>query len=161
PAGQVTITSDTENLNAFGTALVYDAEARLTTLSGAPEMVAVKDGNKIHARELRLKTDDKSVREVVAPGPGRIELLDREKGQRTQQARWHDLLVAVREGDVDVLTLTGQAAFEDTQQGQKIEADRLKVWLEPSDKDEKKPAAKPAKESERDAPRRRPQRMEA
>lgn len=162
PTGQVTITSDSENLNAFGTELVYDSQARLTTLKGSPDMVAIKDGNKIHAPELRIKMDDKTFTEVTAPGPGRIELLDKEKGQRHMHARWQDQLVAVREGVVDVLLLTGQATFEDKEQGQRIQADRLKVWLEPAPASAPPPGKPPVKATnDAEAPRRRPQRIEA
>ncbi len=157
--GGLTITSDTENLEALGSELTYDAEARLTVLKGSPDMVAIKDGNKIHARELRMKMGEKTVQEVTAPGPGRIALLDRANGLRHQHARWQDELIATREGNVDILLLTGQALFEDEQQGQRIEADRLKVWLEPGPGDARKPAGK--SDTEREAQRRRPQRLEA
>lgn len=157
----VTITSETENMHASGSELVYDAAAQLTTLKG-PNMVAIKDGNEIHARELRLKMDERAVREVVAPGPGRIALLDREKGQRHQHALWQDELIATREGDVDVLLLTGRATFEDQQQGQRIRADRLRVWLEPEPAAAAKTPDKPSAEgSTRAAGNRRPRRMEA
>jgi lipopolysaccharide export system protein LptA len=162
PNGQVAITSETENLNAIGNELIYNAETRLTVLKGSPDMVAVKDGNEIRARELRMKMDERSVTEVIAPGPGRIALLDREKGQRHLHAYWRDELTATREGTVDVLLLTGQARFEDQEQGQRIQADRLKVWLEPGPEDAKKPALKPAaSDTEREAQRRRPRRLEA
>jgi hypothetical protein len=135
----VTLTSDAENLNAFGNDLRYEAATRTSILKGEPEMVAAKDGNFIHARELRLQSDPSGQQQATARGPGRIEMLDRATGQRPLLALWRDELQYGKEGVYDVLCLTGGAVFEDKEHGQQLFGDRIKVWLEPKPE---KPAAK-------------------
>lgn len=131
---QVTLTSDGENLDAFGNDLFYDALKKESILKGSPEMIAAKDGHQIYAKELRLRFGEKGVQEFTAIGPGRINMLDREKGQRTLHARWRDELVSGKEGVYDLLVLKGDASFDDTEHAQRIQADLLKVWLEPADR---------------------------
>jgi hypothetical protein len=135
----VTLTSDNENLNAFGTDLYYEARNKLSILKGEPEMVAAKDGSFIHARELRLRTDANGSQQASARGPGFIEMLDRTSGQRPMLARWKNELIYSKDGNYDLLVLTGDASFEDKEHAQQMYGDTLKVWLEPAD--EKKPAA--------------------
>jgi lipopolysaccharide export system protein LptA len=138
----VTLTSDSEGLEAVGNDLFYDAVTKQTTLKGVPEMVAMKDGNEIYAQELLLESkEQKETQEATAKGPGRVRMLDRSNGQRNLQASWTDLLVYKKEGNLDTLTLTGNAAFMDREHNQEMRADRLKVWLEPADP---KGAAAPA-----------------
>ncbi len=131
----VTLSSDTQNLHALGTDLFYDGRTKETTLKGDPEMHAAKEGNEIRARELRLRTDPSGqLQQARAKGPGRVELLNRTNGTRPLEARWKDELVSSKEGAYDLLTLTGEAAFEDKEHGQRIEANRLQVWLEPAER---------------------------
>lgn len=152
---QVTLTSDSENLDAFGSELTYDARTGVSVLKGSPEMVAAKDGHEIYAREMRLRMDGKGLQEVVAKGPGIIKMLDRAKGQRTKHARWKDELISSREGNTDLLVLKGEASFDDLDQNQKIEAELIKVWLEPD------PRGKaPNRDKEKDA-QPRPRQLEA
>jgi hypothetical protein len=108
----VTLTSDSENLNAFGNDLRYEAVTRISILKGEPEMWAAKDGNFIHAREMRMRNDEKGQQHATARGPGRIELLDRTTGRRPLLAYWRDELVYGREGAYDLLALSGEAVFE-------------------------------------------------
>jgi lipopolysaccharide export system protein LptA len=151
---QVTIASDAENLTAFGKDLFYDAQKRRTVLRGSPEMIAMKDGNEIHARELCLQnTEEKGTQDATAMGPGHISMMDKTKGERNIEARWLDELVYKKDGPYNCLTLTGGAAFEDKEHHQKMQAERIKVWLEP-------PAEKSAKVA--DNPQGlRPHRLEA
>src|SRR5581483_3927820 len=130
----VTLTSEAENLEAHGNDLYYDATTRTSTITGDGEMTAAKDGNEIHAKEMKLKFEAKGIQEVTAKGPGRINMLDREKGERNLHARWRDELISGKEGIYDLLILRGEASFEDSEHGQSIQADLLKVWLEPTDR---------------------------
>ncbi|MBL8796264.1 MAG: hypothetical protein JNM56_20360, partial [Planctomycetia bacterium] len=166
---QVTIASDGECLTAFGNDLVYDARTRQSTLKGAPEMVALKDGHEIRARVLVLSgVGDKQSQQAEIEGPGIINMLDGNTKERTLQARFKTKLVTGKDGNFDVLTLTGDAAFEELEPGQQLtagqqpklkqllQADRLKVWLEPG-----APGAKSGTRPAGDTQRHRPHHVEA
>src|SRR5262249_49761952 len=64
----------------------------------------------------------------------------------------------------DMLTLTGNAVFEDPEHGQRLAGDTLKVWLEPAEpaaKTEKTDKADKTDQTEGDARRLRPHHVEA
>jgi lipopolysaccharide export system protein LptA len=125
------LTSDSEQLIAWGNDLEYDASKRRTVLRGSPEMIASRQGNEIYARELWLDAPEKKEEQTaIAKGPGHIHLLDQDNGQRNVQARWNDTLEYKKDGAYDCLTLTGAATFEDKEHAQRMQADRLRVWLE-------------------------------
>jgi hypothetical protein len=154
---QVILTSDTENLDAWGNELFYDALKRQTILKGTPEMVAMKDGDEIFARELWMQNSDtKETQAATAKGPGHIRMLDKNKGQRNIDARWTDELIYKKEGEFNCLTLTGAAAFEDKESHQRMQAERIKVWLQP---EKEKPVADHAEGDVRE--RMHPHRVEA
>ncbi len=155
----LTLASDNEVLDAFGNDLYYDATKKLSILKGEP-MVALKEGNEIHARELWMgPTGENGAQQAVAIGPGEIALKERTvEGTtevRTLKARWQDKLIRVKEGNYDLLTLTGNAMFDDPQNGQKLRAERLRVWLEPA------PASKDAAGKEDGQNHLRPHHIEA
>jgi hypothetical protein len=132
----LTLASDNEVLDAFGNDLFYDATKKLSILKGEP-MVALKEGNEIHARELWMgPTGEQGAQQAIAIGPGEIALKERTvegtSEVRTLKARWQDKLIRTKEGPYDLLTLTGNAMFDDPQNGQKLRAERLRVWLEPA-----------------------------
>jgi lipopolysaccharide export system protein LptA len=153
---KVALTSDAEELAAFGSEFYYHAVKRLTVVKGDPEMFADKAGSKIYARELRMQETTlppgapggKPViyQQVTAVGPGRIFLLDSKTQKQTMQAFWDKLLTADKEWDprtratapapYDLLVLTGAARFHDTQHQQDLKAKVLKVWLEPPGRSE-------------------------
>jgi hypothetical protein len=129
----VVLTSDAEQLIAYGNDLEYDAVKHRTVLRGSPEMIASRQGNEIYARELWLDAPEKKEEQTaMAKGPGRIHLLDQDNGQRSVQAHWNDTLEYKKDGAYDCLTLTGDATFEDKEHAQHMQADRLRVWLEQS-----------------------------
>jgi lipopolysaccharide export system protein LptA len=165
----VTLASDMENLAANGTDLVYDARTRETVLKGSPELLVLKDGNQIKATLLTLLAPgDKEAQQARIKGPGTIDWLDSVTKERTQQARFQDQLISAKEGANDVLTLTGDACFEELEPGQKLQpgqtpklkqrlqADRLKVWLTPA-----QPSAPGSGGNSNDPQRRRPHHLEA
>jgi hypothetical protein len=147
---EVILKSDVDMLEAYGNDFFYDAHTRQSTLKGDPEMWAVKEGNEIHAVELRL-VQQQGAQQATAIGPGRIALLDKANGKRSQHARWKDKLVSSRDGAYDLLVLTEEAAFLDDEHQQQLAGDTLKVWLEPAQPQagsapaaDQKPAAAPA-----------------
>jgi lipopolysaccharide export system protein LptA len=132
----LTLVSDAEVLTAFGNDLTYDVRKKLTILKGTPRMLALKEGNEIQARELWLGTDSpRNERQTTAIGPGSVSMLDRTadgKMERTVKAYWQDKLVHQKQGAFDILTLTGDAVFEDPEHSQRLRGNSLKVWLEPA-----------------------------
>jgi lipopolysaccharide export system protein LptA len=140
---EVQLSSDAEQLDAHGNELIYDAKTRTTTLRGEPRMEAHKEGSDIFARELRLEErapepgaggragTGRGLQHTIAQGPGHIDMMDGKSRKKNIHASWDTLLVSMREGDHDVLTLTGNAKFIDDEHEQTMEADVLKVWLEP------------------------------
>lgn len=160
---QVILTSDSEVLTAFGNDLTYNTLTRESVIKGTPEMVAMKEGNEIYARELVLiGVGEKNSQQATAKGPGRIEMRDRGTGRRTLHANWKDTLISSKDGPYDILVLTGDARFEDTEHGQLLEADVLKVWLEPEDtKPAPSAAAAPAQPGSSESGRRRPHHLDA
>ena len=76
---------------------------------------------------------DEQVRQARAKGPGEVFMNSGDSPGPSSSARWDDLLTFTRDGDFDVLTLTGNAAFRDPAHGQDLRADRLKVWLKPAE----------------------------
>jgi lipopolysaccharide export system protein LptA len=148
----VSVISFAEVFNASCYDLFYDARTKVTTLKGNPnnrenpDMLAMKEGNLIRSRELRLTAaDSQKPQQVTAKGPGRIDLLDREKGERTSHALWKDLLTSTKDGTYDLLILTGDASFQDQERGE-IQGDQIKVWLEPAKPQADSPAGKPRDE---------------
>jgi lipopolysaccharide export system protein LptA len=145
----VTLTSDAEVLSAWGSDLIYDARKRLTILKGNPEMTALKDGNEIRAPQLEIEgAGDKDHQQTRITGPGTIDWLDSATKERTQRARFKDKLVSSKDGAFDVITLTGDAAFEELEPGQQLQPGqapklkqrlqaqgpkgRITVWLSPA-----------------------------
>jgi lipopolysaccharide export system protein LptA len=152
----VVLTSDEEKLEARGTELFHDAIAKTTTLTGVPETVALKDGNEIHAPKLVIYSpDDKTSQHAEAVGAGYFRMLDRTGSQRTVYARWKDHLDYRKEENRDLLTLVGNAMFEDKAGGQTLTADTLKLLLTPDNKNGPKVQAANAP-----PPRPKPQRLE-
>src|SRR5262245_5777207 len=141
----VKLTSDGEDLKAQGDDFTYDSRTLLTVLKGKP-MWALKEGNQMTARELQIRnTREGSAQSATALGPGRLTLLDDTKTRTRLEAHWRDTLVSSKEGNFDVLHLTGNAAFVDKENDQDLKADELKVWLEPPPPGPDKTRTTPAK----------------
>jgi lipopolysaccharide export system protein LptA len=146
PGSDVVLVMDTENLAAQCAELTYHCpvpgHGPRTVLKGEP-MEAVKDGHKIHARELTLigaEADKKdSGQQMEAKGPGQVDLFDRNNLAKpyTQHAFWQDMLITTkdRQGErvLDLLTFTGDAYFLDEEHDQELHGEKLQVWLEPND----------------------------
>jgi lipopolysaccharide export system protein LptA len=149
---EVVLTSDAEVLEARGNDFYYDRRTHLSTLKGSPRMWALKEGNEIEAPELQL-FDVKGGQQATAVGEGHIRMLDKAKGTRPLEARWKEKLIYAKDGPHDLLTLKGDATFLDHEHGQELQAQLLKVWLEPSEE-----TAGPA---ESDHQRRKPHHLDA
>jgi hypothetical protein len=167
---KLTLTMDTEELEAYGTELHYRSPSPAgttgpqTILKGSP-MNAVKEGHKIEARELHLIGADKygNGQQAFAQGPGRIDLFDKSNKHNPypSHAVWRDSLISVKERDgdkvLDVLTLTGNASFIDDEHKQKLTGQRLQVWLEADAGD----AANKRADAANNASKQKPSKIEA
>jgi hypothetical protein len=128
----VTLASDAETLEVLeANDFRYNALKRETVVTGAGEVAVFKEGHELWARELRLQ-ETAGVQQMTALGPGRIGLYDRATHKRSVTAAWKKTLVSSKDGDLDLLILTGEANFQDTEHDQHLKAEELKVWLEPS-----------------------------
>ncbi|VTS01383.1 hypothetical protein [Tuwongella immobilis] len=135
----VAVSSDSEQLQAWGYRLVYDAEKSETTLEG-DKMIAVKDGNQIEAFELILSNlNVKNQQTAKARGPGKIGmgLLDPTTKSHAQQAVWQEWITFTKEIDpktkleLDKLALSGGAKFTDKTEQRTLEGRTLTLWLLP------------------------------
>src|SRR5439155_105196 len=127
----VVLTSDAEVLDAHGMDFFHDKKTHLSILKGQPRMWALKDGNEIEAPELQL-LDVKGAQQATALGEGHIRMLDKKTGERPLEAHWTKKLVYGKDGPHDLLWLTGGPCFVGHGHAQELQADQLKVWLEPS-----------------------------
>ncbi|HEY7423322.1 MAG TPA: hypothetical protein VH682_03690 [Gemmataceae bacterium] len=163
----VTLTSDAEKLDAHGNDFFHDAAKKLTKLKGVPYMVANKEDNRIKAPELSIQdiplpvpagSPPKTFQQIQAKGPGSIHMINKTTGKEQTRAFWKDKLISTRDGELDLLILTGSARFEEDKDAepkqsaqaetvkQWLQAETLKVWLLPEDKKaDKKPDAEDKK----------------
>src|SRR5262249_8170099 len=148
---EVVLTSDAEILEAHGNDFFFDKRKQAGVLKGEPRMWALKEGNKIEAPQVQF-ADQHGAQQVTVLGEGNIQLMDKKKGTRPLEALWKKKLVYGKDGNQDLISLFGEAAFFDHEQGQKLQADVLKVWLEPPD---------PNRPANEDQPKRKPQRIDA
>jgi hypothetical protein len=144
PGQKVTLTMDTENLEAYGSELHYHCadpgHGPQTMLKGAP-MRAIKDGNKIKAQELHLTANDRDGKgqRVYAKGPGRIDVTDtaNPKKEFPIHVLWNDTLVSTQEWDgqkfYDLWTITQDAAYVDDEQKQELRGQKIQLWMVPND----------------------------
>jgi hypothetical protein len=150
---KVKLTSEAEKLLAHGDDFFYDARKKLTILQGAPYVDANKDNSLIYTPRLQIQdvsvpvppgSPPKTYQHVVATGPGSIHLPKKvgDKVVHVTHAFWREELTSTREGDLDLLVLTGKARFVDDEQGQSLQAEKLKVWLLAEDKKPDAPVKK-------------------
>jgi hypothetical protein len=168
---EVVLSLDSENLACYCNELVYECataeRGSRTVLKGEP-LEAARDGHKIKARRMTLVSADAKGRgqHVIADGPGQVDLFDRTPGKGyTTHALWKGLLTTTKykegERDLDLLTLTEDAAFIDDEHEQKLYGQRLQVWLESSDTPAQATPAGPKQETAVGGSRQRPVKVEA
>jgi hypothetical protein len=149
PGGEVLLTSDTNNLEAWGDKFCYygaePGKGPKTELFGDANrpMHGVKDGHRIKARDLQLTGNDRfgNGQAAFSRGPGRIDLTDRDKQNPKKtfpvHILWKDTLVSTQERDGDKVfelwTITKDASYVDEDQKQELHAQKIQVWLEPND----------------------------
>jgi hypothetical protein len=169
---EVVLSLDTENLACFCDDLKYSCatadRGAKTVLTGNP-LKAAKDGHKIKAQELVLvQANQKGAgQSIVARGPGQVDLCDRDSDKGfTTHAIWKAFLTSTKyrvgEKEMDLLTLTEDAAFIDDEHQQKLYGQRLLLWLEPIDlNNQATPAVQPETGLAVAGSRQRPYQVEA
>jgi lipopolysaccharide export system protein LptA len=132
----VVMTSDSEDITAYGNDLKHDNLKHETVLSGE-RIIVVKDGNQITAKELILSgLDNRATQQAKVKGPGQIDVGQVDPITKefvyTRQAQWDDWLtfsrISEQGRDLDLLTLTGRARFADKVNNQSVSAQQLRVW---------------------------------
>ncbi len=144
PGNEVVLALDTERLAAYGAEFVYRAgdavSGPVTILKGDANrpVKSFKDGHQMKCRELHLFGANRlgEGQKVVAYGPGAIDLLDHkniEKPAYPTHVHWRETLVVEQKKDAgqvfDEITVIGDAAFIDDIQPQKLEAEKIQLWL--------------------------------
>jgi hypothetical protein len=128
----VILTSDAQALDVQeANDLQYKASTRKTTLTGEHNIQVFKEGNRMEARAIEL-VQNENAQEMTAQGPGVIEMRDKQTKKITITAHWKETLTSKKEGLLDLLTLTGGAAFVDVEHEQELHAETLHIWLEPA-----------------------------
>jgi hypothetical protein len=150
---EVTLSSDSEGLVAFGNEMLYIAGDAVngpkTILKGEPnrQLRTAKDGHKMWCQELHLFSANRfgEGQRAWAKGPGQIDLLDSKNPNKNSfptHVFWRDTLTVVKEkegGQVyDLMTVVGEASFIDDLQKQELHGEKIVVWLEQTQESAKK-----------------------
>lgn len=143
----VLVAAATEQLQATGTALVYENDTgrsrTTTTLHGAP-LSAVRNRNVLIAgaptqpAKLMFVSSEKNKTDITIDGPGRAELFDEATREKTLTATWQKSLSQIREiadgVPLDLLVFTGDGEFIDAKGAFNLKGDVLKLWLRNGDR---------------------------
>ena len=140
---EVVLASDKQKLTARGYDFMYDARSQLTILKGDPNKAGFRDvgrlGQQPHPRPRNADPGHEGAgRQGLAAGDGQRAGQARPVRQEDREAcpptpTWRDKLVSTKDGDQDLMILTGKASFVDDDHDQTLQADTLKVWLAASD----------------------------
>jgi lipopolysaccharide export system protein LptA len=129
----VRVLSDAQSIEAIGQEVVYDAVTGHTVLRGDPEVVATREGNVLHGREVKFAAAEPGRQFAEVSGEGSLESRDA-NGELRLIARWSQHARVEPQNDQNkqqLLTLQGAAEVEQPGRGS-FYADRLRVWLVPN-----------------------------
>jgi hypothetical protein len=152
----VTLSSESDRLEAYGQYLLHDKEKETTSLRGLPLYAArsnepradgkpagthiLTGGSKEQAAILTLKPGPPPNRAVTATvdGPGRIELYDAGAQANTIHATWLTQMSVTQEvvtprRTLDLFTFIDGAMFEDKKSDFWLKGKELRLWMEPKD----------------------------
>lgn len=132
---EVLLFSDSQNLQATGNYLYYDAQNRQATLRGEKEMIAVHNNTIIHSRSLVIEQaqgEKKGIQKLTADGPnGWLEMLDKDSKQPELKIRWQGRLQTSGKGDGDTQHVVIRDGVELEHVQFALKSNLLKVWLIP------------------------------
>ncbi|QDU20785.1 hypothetical protein [Urbifossiella limnaea] len=155
PGRLVMVSSDADRLNAFGTKLVHDETSNKSVLTGAP-LTAIR-GNEARADKKEAgesvltagaagrpatltmtstTTGAKKSTAALIEGAGTMKLFDPNSGTQSVEAAWAQSMSHTRETaqnrELDLLTFTGAASFDDRKADFWLKGNVLKLWLDPA-----------------------------
>jgi hypothetical protein len=151
-SNDVTLALDSEKLAAYGSELLYKAGDHVngpeTVLKGEPNRLlrAIKDGHKLKCIELRLFGANRfgEGQRAWAKGPGEIDMVDARNPEKLAfptHLLWQDTLSIVKDregGQVfDLMTVVGNASFIDDVQKQELHGDKIMVWWQTKEGEQK------------------------
>ena len=150
PGRFLTVSSETDQLEAYGQDLIHEQATDRTRLTGAP-LYAVQQKNILNAGApnqpavliMEPAPDPLPVTTAAAGserrtqatvhGFGRIELFDAAANANTVTAAWRTSMVQTKERfndqELDLFTFTTDAKFEDVRADYWLKGDTLKLWL--------------------------------
>ncbi|MBA4187065.1 MAG: hypothetical protein C0467_03515 [Planctomycetaceae bacterium] len=142
----LTVSSDADQLEAYGQDLVHEAATARTQLTGAP-LYAIQQRNVLTAGGPKQSailvldqppnppgpvTQPRKMQATVL-GPGRVELYDAASNSSSITASWLTSMVQTREStserELDLFTFTDGAKFEDVKSDFWLKGNVLKLWL--------------------------------
>ncbi len=143
PGRLLTVTSQRDDMQAYGHDLVHDRRTQKTILTGSP-LYVLRDQNVLtagHAQRSATLTTQPGPRpgdrmRVTVEGPGRVELFDKASNSNTVTAIWQTSLVQTKDvldgSELDLFIFTDGAKFEDVKADYWLKGNVLKLWLQPS-----------------------------
>jgi len=176
----LTVSSDSDQLEAYGQDLTHDTVLSRTRLTGSP-LYAIQQRNILTAGAVKQPavliidqppnppelTSQPRRNQATVIGPGRVELFDAASNTTSITASWLTSMVQSKEKandlELDLYTFTNGAKFEDLKSDFWLKGKVLKLWLAPSPPAATPDAAaKPATASGPTAPtRNQPHRLQA
>ncbi len=157
----LTVSSDGDQLEAYGQDLIHESATSRTQLTGAP-LYAIQQRNVLTAGGAKqpavlvldqppnppeLAGQPRKTQATVL-GPGRVELYDAATNSTSVTASWLTSMVQTKESangrDLDLYTFTDGAKFEDVKSDFWLKGKVLKLWLITPPPDPKATAAVPS-----------------
>lgn len=162
PGRFVTITSESDRLEAYGQYLQHDKASETTSLRGKPLFVSranepradgkragdnvITAGTRERPAVLTLKPGPAPDRAMTAAvdGPGRLEIFDPGSGGNTIHATWLTRMSVTKElvnrRPLDLFTFIDGAMFEDQKSDFWLKGHELRLWMESKDEAPDRPS---------------------
>ncbi|HEV3385078.1 MAG TPA: hypothetical protein VG097_09690, partial [Gemmata sp.] len=144
PGRFLTISSDSDQMEAYGQDLVREQAIERTQLTGSP-LYAVQQRNILTAGSPKspgvliieqVPGPNGPEKRTTIQGSGRLELYDAAAKANTMAAAWQKSMVQtkerVNERELDLYTLTESAQLEDLQSSYWLKGNLIKMWMIPS-----------------------------
>jgi hypothetical protein len=134
---KVTVESESNDLSADMTELIYDARKRIVTLKEGGAVVLQHGASRLVSPEITLKLDESDqVAKAWCRGSGRLDYRDPKTGKTELTAQWQRELHKFHDetSGLDAFRLTGSAVVRHPEASMGIGADSITLWVEELDK---------------------------